>query len=78
MIVEVEEDPQPRGGQQMENWTDYTDTLAADDSDALAALAEVLPNLPEPDDEGGAAPLAAYAEPLRVLSAEPLDSPFFI
>jgi hypothetical protein len=62
----------------MENWTDYTDALAADDSDALAALAEVLPNLPEPDDEGGAAPLAAYAEPLRVLSAEPLDSPFFI
>ena len=46
----------------MENWTDYTDTLAADDSDALTALAEVLPNLPEPDDEGGAAPLAAYTE----------------
>lgn len=62
----------------MENWTDYTDTLAADDSDALAALAEILADLPEPDDEGGAAPLAAYAEPLRVLSAEPLDSPFFI
>jgi len=62
----------------MENWTDYTDTLAADDSDALTALAEILPNLPEPDDEGGAAPLAAYAEPQRILSAEPLDSPFFI
>lgn len=62
----------------MDNWTDYTDNLAADDADALAALAEILPDLPEPDDEGGAAPLAAYAEPLRILSAEPLDSPFFI
>ena len=62
----------------MENWTDFTDSLATEDSDALAALAEVLPDLPEPDDDGGAAPLAAYAEPLRIVSAEPLDSPFFI
>ena len=62
------------------NWTDFTDSLTTEDSDALAALAEVLPDLPEPDDDddGGAAPLAAYAEPSRIVSAEPLDSPFFV
>ena len=59
-----------------ETWTDWTDALDADDSDALAAVGEILPDLPEPDDEGGAAPLAAYAEPLRILSAEPLACPF--
>ena len=62
----------------MENWTDFTDSLATEDSDALAALAEILPELPEPDDDGGAAPAAPYAEPSRIVSAAPLASPFFV
>jgi len=77
-LVAVEKVSQRQQEGKMENWTDFTDSLATEDSDALAALAEVLPDLPEPDDDGGAAPLAAYAEPLRIVSAEPLDSPFFI
>ena len=42
----------------MENWTDYTDTLSADDADALAAVAEA--GIPDADDEGAEQPLPVY------------------
>jgi hypothetical protein len=41
----------------MENWTDYTDILTADDADALAAVAEA--GIPD-EDEGTEAPLPVY------------------
>jgi len=79
-VVAVGEKLQQQQEGKMENWTDFTDSLATEDSDALTALAEILPDLPEPEDDpdGGAAPAAPYAEPSRIVSAEPLDSPFFV
>jgi hypothetical protein len=41
----------------MENWTDYTDNLTADDADALAAIAEA--GIPD-EEEGTDAPLPEY------------------
>ena len=43
----------------MENWTDYTDTLTADDADALAAVAEA--GIPD-EDEGDTLPVYGCAE----------------
>lgn len=67
----------------MENWTDYTDALVAEDSDALAAVAEILPNLPDPDDDpdGGAAPAAlpvpSEQERAAAMVANMLAAPWF-
>lgn len=46
----------------MENWTDYTDALTADDADALAAVAEA--DIPEADDEEGDLPEYTEADAL--------------
>lgn len=41
----------------MDNWTDYTDTLTAEDTDALAAVAEA--GIPDAEDDAEA-PLPVY------------------